>query len=501
MNYFIGVDIGTTGIRAGVYNEEFDLLGSGTGRSIIKQGPRKEIIQDPEDIYLETAGAVNKAIRSSGVEKKHIRCISFDGQMAGIMGIDKNWSAVTPYDSWLDTRCSDQVVRIQSKAKDLVIEKTGNIPSYNHGPKILWWMEQQPETFRNIYSFIPPAVYVAGRLCDLSGKDAFVDWSYLHFSGFADTGSLDWDAELTSLFQVPKEKLPKIVSPFSIVGNVTRENAELYNLPENCHVAAGCGDTVSCFLGTGAVDRGMAVDVAGTASVFALAVDRFVPDHEGLVYTGRSVLKDIWYSMSYINGGGLNLDWYKDTFTAGMGFTELDEGAMGLPAGSEGLIFIPHLEGRGYPNNPGMRGQWRGFTRNHTSSHFYRSILEGTAYEYALYMEKIKQLTYGPKETDRPAFTVRGVGGGAKSRVWNQIKADVLGCQYCTITREDVSILGQGIIASAAFGGEKNITETVQHIVKPKEVFQPDRERHERYREMILKYEQMLAQYETAKEQ
>ena len=214
MKLFIGVDIGTTGIRAGVYDEEFTLLGQGSGKSVIRKGPNNEIIQEAEEIFLETASAVKKAIHSSKADRRNIACISFDGQMAGIMGIDKNWSAVTPYDSWLDTRCSEQVARMQSKAKDLVIEKTGNIPSYNHGPKILWWKEQQPETFKRIHSFIQPAAYVAGRLCGLSGDEAFMDWTYLHFSGFADNRNLRWDDDLLRLFDVPKQKLPGIVSPF-----------------------------------------------------------------------------------------------------------------------------------------------------------------------------------------------------------------------------------------------------------------------------------------------
>jgi xylulokinase len=500
MNCFIGVDIGTTGIRAGVYNEEFVLLGSGTGRSIIKSGPRKEIIQDPEDIYSETAGAVRKAIESAGVEKNNIKCISFDGQMAGIMGVDEHFRAVLPYDSWLDTRCTRQVALLERKAKREIIEKSGNIPSYNHGPKILWWKEHEPEIFNEIKRFVQPAGYVAGRICGLGADDAFIDWSYLHFSGFADTEHLKWDDGLLDLFGVPIRKLPRIVSPFTVIGTVKTSEADIFGLPKGIAVAAGCGDTASCFLGTGALKQGIAVDVAGTASALALTVSRLVVDLEGLVFSSRSVDKDLWYSLSYINGGGLNLEWYKDTFTAGKGFAELDEEAAALPAGSEGLIFIPHLEGRGYPNNPHMRGQWRGFTRRHTSTHFYRSILEGIAYEYALYMDKIVRLTYGPKEIDRPAFIVRGVGGGAKSRVWNQIKADVLGCQYCTITREDVSILGQGIIAQAAFAGMQDVTETVQRIVKPKEIFNPDIKRHERYREMIPEYERILAQYETGKE-
>jgi len=163
MKLFVCVDIGTTGIRSGVYDEEFRLLGSGSGRSVIRRGAQNEIIQDPEEIYTETARAIREAVQASDVDNSSIVCLSFDGQMAGVMGIDKDWEAVTPYDSWLDTRCSDQVSFIKSRGQRKIIEKTGNIPSYNHGPKILWWKENNPEVFAEIEGFIQPSTWVAGR--------------------------------------------------------------------------------------------------------------------------------------------------------------------------------------------------------------------------------------------------------------------------------------------------------------------------------------------------
>jgi xylulokinase len=491
MNCFVGVDIGTTGIRAGVYDDELTLLASGAGRSFIKKGRYGEIIQDPEEIYRETADAVNSAIQSSKVRLGDIECISFDGQMAGIMGIDKEWRAVTPYDSWLDTRCSDQVDLLSRSARRTIIEKTGNIPSYNHGPKILWWKENVPEVFDRVVRFVQPSGWVAGRLCGLGGEDAFIDWSYLHFSTFADSKNLKWDKELLARFGVPQDKLPRIISPFTVIGKVNKQEAELFGIPEGVSVAAGCGDTISCFLGTGAIEDGIAVDVAGTASALSLTVSELVTDLEGLVFGARSVLQHLFYSMSYINGGGLNLEWYRDVFAPGKSFSALDEEIKRIPPGSEGLIFIPHLEGRGYPNNPDIRGQWRGFTRSHTREHFYRSILEGIAYEYALYKERIASLAGGSS-----SYIVRGVAGGSKSDVWNQIKADVLGCPYCTINRDDISTLGQAVVAAAAAGCLDDIIGTVKGIVKESRTFYPNKERHGLYQESIAGYKQMLSQYE-----
>jgi xylulokinase len=488
MNVFIGADIGTTGVRAGVYGEDFSLLGTGEGKSIIRRGRIGELYQDTDEIYTETAAAVRAALESAGVRETAVSAISFDGQMAGVIGIDESWNAVTPYDSWLDTRCSDQVSRIKRRAYDLVIERTGNIPSYNHGPKILWWKEMEPGLYKNIARFIQPGAYVAGRLCGLNAAEAFIDWTYLHFSGFARNRDLAWDEELLGMFDVDRQKFPRIVSPTTVVGRVDKEGAALFGVPEGTPVAAGCGDTASCFLGTGALKKGIAVDVAGTASVFALTTESFLTDRSGLVYCSRSVIEDLWYSMSYINGGGLNLEWFKDTFARDTSFEEMNRAIEDIPPGSNGLIFIPHLEGRGYPYEPHMRGQWHGFTRDHTRAHFYRSILEGIAYEYSLYKEKILGILGGGLH-----YSVRGVGGGAKSRIWNRIKADVLGCSYCTINREDTGILGQAMIAAAAVGHVEDLRSTAEKIIHKEDEIRPNADSVREYAACIERYKSHLA--------
>jgi len=487
MKVFIGVDLGTTGIRAGVYREDFKLLGIGYGKSIIKKGARGELYQEPEEMYSEAALSVSNVLKEAGVQGSEVACISFCGQMAGIMGIGVGWKPQTPYDSWLDTRCAPQVDIIKQKAQELVISKTGNIPSFNHGPKILWWNENEKKIFKSIKSFIQPSAYVAGKLCGLSEKDAFVDWTFLHFSGFADNKNLKWDEKLTSIFGVPPEKLPKIVSPFTIIGETVESSSKLFGIPAEIPVAAGCGDTASSLLGTGAVQTGIAVDVAGTASVFAMTTESMISDSYGLVYGARSVVEDLWYAMSYINGGGMNLEWFRDTFSPETSFKELDREAENIPHGSEKLIFIPHLEGRAYPSVPRMRGKWSGFTRTHTRAHFYRSILEGTGYEYALYKRRIENIL-----KSSTSYDVRVIGGGSKSRIWNQIKSDILGCPYSTLDREDVSLLGQALIAAKAAGYLKDIKDALRNVVKVKERFVPNEEFRNVYNEMIKIYENIL---------
>ncbi len=483
MNCFIGVDIGTTGIRAGIYNESFQLLGDGNGKSILIREDDGGIYQKPEDIYTETVMAIREALGKSGISPESVVAFSFDGQMAGIMGIDEHWNPVTPYDSWLDTRCSSELDYIMATARDKIIEKSGIVPSINHAPKILWWKNKRPEVFERISRFIQPAAWIAGLFCGLKAEKAFIDWTYLHFSGLADIEELSWSNELLEIFEIPLDKLPVIVSPFSVIGTLNREMAGVLGVPSGIPVAAGCGDAASCFLGAGGVKEGVAIDIGGTASVFSLTTNRMVVDYSALVYSSRAVSTNLWHVMSYINGGGQNLEWFVNNFARSTEFDRLNKEAEKLNPGCDGLVFVPHLEGRAYPPQPDMRGTWVGFTRKHNLYHFYRSILEGIGFEYLLYKNRILELIPGIKVSE-----VRAVGGGAKSDLWNKIKADILGVEYKTINREDIAILGQAFIGAKVSGVIEDVQEVVEKVIRIEKLFSPDVENHRLYTGLFEKY-------------
>lgn len=491
MEFFIGVDIGTTGIRSGVFDENFNLLGVGIGKSIVRKSENDEIYQDPEELLEETSIAVSESIRSSSVNPKMVKAISFDGQMAGIMGIDKTWNPVIPYDSWLDIRCSQEVDFMKKKAGRAVVKKTGIIPSFNHGPKILWWKRNAPEKYKKISKFIQPSVFIAGKLAGLKHEDAFIDWTYLHFTGFADNVNLKWDDLLTNTFGIEKEKLPKIVSPFTIIGHSNKEMSNKFGIKEGTLIAAGCGDTASSLLGSGVITPDSGADIAGTASVFVLSADKPIFDYTGTIYSARSVIKDLWYCMSYINGGGMNLEWFKNEFAQNRNFDDLNKEVNRIEPGSDGLIFIPHLDGRAYPPNSNLRGMWVGFRKKHTLYHFYRSILESVGYEYHIYLNRIREL-YGDKDLE---WVVRVIGGGSRGKVWNQIKADILGVKYRDIERDDVAILGQAFIAAIASGSKSNIKYIVSNVIKLGSMYLPKKEVSSRYELLFKRYKKLVENF------
>ena len=494
MTYLIGVDLGTTATKAAIFDSEGSLLASASQESVLHYPKPGWVEADPEGFYSSACSTIREAVSKSGVNPKEVKALSISGQMAGIMGIDAGWKPVTHYDSWLDMRCGDYVRYIQENFEEKVLRLSGLPTTVAHCAKILWWKNEEPDFYHSIKKFIQPSVYVAGRLAGLDAEDAFIDYTYLHFTGLYDAATTDWSPELCSQLDIPMESLPKIVEPWRVVGTISSRAARECGLGTDTAIAAGAGDQAAGFLGAGVVEPGIVIDVAGTASVLACCVDEYRPDNafKTLIFP-KAVPQDLWYPHACVSGGGLCLRWFRDNFTqpsqeALEDFYEtLDEESKEVPSGSDSLFFIPHLGGRGYPYDNRMRGAWAGLNWGHDRSHLYKSIMESIAYEYSHFL-KIEKSLFPEVEFKE----IRSIGGGSKSEVFNRIKANVLGIPYVGLTREEVGELGSAIIAGHSVGIFKDIKETSKSLVSTKSRIEPDMVMHRYYRELTELYSDLL---------
>ena len=495
--YLIGVDIGTMGTKAAVFDTQGNLLASAFEESILHYPRPGWVEQDPDDLYGSSVRTIQECVEKSGIAPADVAALAFDGQMAGIGAVDDEWGTPTPYDSWLDTRCKPYIEKMKPHAEQIV-QTSGGPPTYSHGAKILWWKDEQPEVFDRISKFVVPVAYVAGRLAGLKGDEGYVDYTHLNFSSFGDITRSVWDSELCGLFDVPVEKLPRIVEPWEIIGKLTAAAAADCGLREGTPIAAGCGDQAAGMLGAAMVEPGTVFDVAGTASVFAICVARYVPDtvHKTL-FTARLVPSDLWYALAYINGGGLNLRWFRDELAreeqaqakaeARDVYALLDQMAAQVPAGADSLLFLPHLGGRVCPSEPDLRGLWLGLNWSHSKGHLFRAMLEAVAYEYALYLSIEKSLL-----PDLDFREARVIGGGAASELWNQIKADVLGIPYVQLSRSEFAVQGAAILAGYAVGVFSDLKATARQFVHPTARVEPRPEYHEFYQPLAEAYAALI---------
>jgi xylulokinase len=347
------------------------------------------------------------------------------------------------------------------RAGDRVIELNGAAPFT--APRMMWWRDEDPELFARIDRVMNLVAYVTGKLGNLTRDEAFIEASYLSWHGLADTRNRCWSKELASTFDLPLEKLPRIVDACEVVGGLSEEAAGMCGIPSGVPLVAGVGDQVATYIGAGVVEAGYLMDGAGTFSVLGTCVDRFFADTRHRVWNVIAAPKSLglWYPVMYIGGGGLVHRWSADLFFehlmsqesphrktgSGIHYSVLDHLAGEVPAGSDGLIFVPHLFGRSCPEEPEMRGAWLGLTTSHTPAHLFRAVLESIAYDYAVSLEALRD--YLPEVDFKQ---VRVTGGGAASHLWTQIKASVLGIPYGGLQRSSMAAAGTALLGGHAVG-------------------------------------------------
>jgi xylulokinase len=448
MNAVIGIDLGTQGTKTALYREDGERLAEAFQCSEPHKPDPGTVEEDPEVQLGSVCTTIRECVEQSGIDDSDIVGLAIDGQMAGVIGVGEDGRNVTPYDSWLDTRCGPYITQMQERAGDEIVEKTGNVPSFNHGPKKLWWKHERPDVYANIVAFVQPGGYVAMRLCGLKGTEAFVDTTYLHFSGFADNRERCWDEALCNAFDFDRTKLPKIVEPSRVIGEVVPAMAEACGLKSGTPVVAGCGDTAASFLSCGATQPGICVDVAGTASVFAATTEVFIADTKSrMLGCGHSATPGLWHPYAYINGGGQNLEWFREIQGGGLTLVDLNGLAAKVKQRDDLPLFIPHLGGRVSPGWPNIRGSWAGLTWDHGPAELYRAMLEGVALEYGLYKDALLNLIPNFKLAE-----LRITGGGEKSTSWNQLKADVLQTSIVQIDCGSGAPMGSALLAGYGVG-------------------------------------------------
>jgi xylulokinase len=484
----IGVDIGTQGTKAALFTESGTCLSTAFRPSKLHRPDAKTVEEDPDHQLSAVCSSIRSCIKQARVGSSSIKAISIDGQMAGFIGLDANGKPVTPYDSWLDTRCARYIDIMAKKANREILEKAGCAPGFNNGPKMLWWKNERPKAYRNIAVFVTPGGHATMRLCGLNARKAFVDPTYLHFWSFADNQRKCWDRNLVIAFNIDETKLPSIVESNSIVGEIIPSMAKRCSLLAGTPVVAGCGDTSASFLACGAVHEGICVDVAGTASVFATTTSAFKADIKHMTMAcSKAVAPGLWHAYAYLSGG-MNLEWFRKEIAGGSkGFVELDRLASQVPLTDDLPLFIPHMSGRISPSWPHMRGAWANLSLTASMASLYRAVLEGVALEYGIYRNTLRSLF--PKLRLKE---LRVTGGGASSMIWNQMKANTLNLRVACLTKNEGAPLGSALLAGWGVGLFKDLGQTASQWIKPGKSVNPQKSDVAFYTRRLEQYVNLL---------
>ena len=495
--YLACVDLGTTYIKASLYDEAGFCAASDSMKTVAEYSRPGVYSQDADSFVAGTLRLLGRVLESSGKQAGDIAAIAFTGQMAGAVGVDRDWQAVTPWTNTLDTRHMPYGTRMLASHGDEILRLCGTNSPFM-APKMKWIEAEYPGDYGRARKFMILTSYVMGKISDTPVDEASMDRTYLTWTGVADIKNGVWSDQLCGDLGIDKDRLPRIVESTRVVGKLSAGSARICGLLPGTPIVAGAGDKPAGCIGAGIVTPGMMIDESSTVAALSVCVDRYASD---LRYRSLEIIpspvEGQYYGLFYIAGSGLTMEWFTDTFAqeekaeglrSGRSVYEvLEEKARKVPPGSDGLVSIGMLGGRALPSDPDIKGLWLGHAWSHKKEHFYRSLLEGFAYEYG-YCVKVIRETF----PEIGLSDIRSIGGGARSGLWNSIKADVTGLRYTSLDNSDFSLLGTSIIAGSAVGVHGDIRETALRFARETDETEPDPRRHDHYKRYVEIYESIF---------
>lgn len=478
--YLIGLDIGTTGVKGTVIDQGGHICASAAAEYLLSAPKPNWAEQDPEDWWNATLHVLKNLAASLGSAKSEIKAIGFSGQMHSLVLLDNDSRVLRPSILWCDTRTDAQCRSINEAIGEENLKSFVANPALEGFtlPKILWVREHEPEIYSRIAKVLLPKDYIRFRL---SGEFA------TEFSDAAGTLMLDvaarkWSKSMLSQFSIPTSWLPPVFESISIVGKLTQLISAVTGLREGIPLVAGGADNACAAVGCGVVKEGIVLASIGTSGVVLCPSLKPRMDPEMRAHTFCHSVSNMWYVMGVTLMAGGAFRWYRDTFTSGQvgvdAYEQLTQEAATVLPGSDGLFFLPYLMGERTPHRSATaRGAFIGATLSHRRQHFSRSVLEGITFAMRDSLEIIRRLGI-------PTRQIRVTGGGARSRFWRQLQADIYGSEVAMVGSVEGPAFGAALMAGVGTGVYSSIAEASEEIIPLTETIQPTQESsiyHERY--------------------
>lgn len=478
---FLGIDVSTTAAKALLIDGNGAVIAV-TSTPLTVSTPRPLWSeQDPHDWWEATAASIRRALAEAGAAAADVAAVGLTGQMHGLTLLDKENRVLRPAILWNDQRTGDECLEITERfGFERLLALTGNkmLTGFT-APKILWVRKHEPEVYRRVAHILLPKDYVRFRLTGEYAVDKADGAGMLLF----DLKRRTWAPELLDLLEIPAAWLPTPYEGPEITGAVTAEAAAHTGLRPGTPVVAGGGDQAAGAVGVGAIAPGIVALALGTSGVvFAATAEPYI-EPEGRLHSFCHSVPGMWHLMGVMLSAAGSLRWYRDTLAPGVAFDDVVTPAGDVPAGAEGLFFLPYLTGERTPHpDPLARGAFVGLTVRHTQAHMTRAVLEGVAFGLRDSLELIRSAG--------PIGQVRVTGGGARSALWRQILADVLNVELITVNTAEGAAYGAALLAGVGAGRWATVAESCAATIRPVEQTAP-------HAAHVPVYEQAYAHYRT----
>ncbi len=465
MNNFLGIDVGTTGLKVSLLSEHGQLIGSEYREYPILVPYSGYAEQDPKawwDGFINSCQTLKKKYPG---DLNSVAGIGICGQMHTQVYLDQENNILRPAITWMDQRSNGIVERInqERETKDLVFRETQNITTTTYtAPQARWVIENQPELWNKVAKILIAKDFIKFKL---TGQ-MVTDFSDASGTLLFNVKERAWSDEMFRFFGIPREKFPDVQPSDKIIGQVSPEASTLTGIKEGTPVCNGSTDNSASALGAGMIKPGQVTLIIGTAGVISVCSDHPLVDPQYRTLCWNYCLPDRWVTLGITQTAGESLNWFKNAFDKGkMGsrsgdvFEQYNQEIVGVPDGSEGVVFLPYLNGERTPYwDPAARGVFYGLNLSTEKAHFIKAIMEGVSFALRNNIETVESLGIEINQ-------VRAVGGGLKSEIWLTTLGKILRKQVITVSVPDTANLGNMLLCGSALGIFESLDQAVSEMV------------------------------------
>jgi xylulokinase len=484
MPLFLGIDTSTTSSKALLIDSKGEVVAVASSPHTLQTPKPLWSEQNPLEWWEAVSASIRSVLKKAGVEGDAVSAIGLTGQMHGLVLLNKAGEVLRPAILWNDQRTQAQCDEIHRRVgKERFIQITGNVALTGFtAPKILWVAQNEPEVYARAKHVLLPKDYIRYRLTGEYAMDKADGSGTVLF----DLKRRDWSDEVLTALDILRTWMPPTFEGPAITGRLTSEAAAATGLTAGTPVAAGGGDQAAQAVGVGAVKPGVVALTVGTSGVVFATTPAALIEPEGRLHAFCHAVPGMWHFMGVMLSAAGSLQWYRDTLAPHMSFDELLSEAESVPAGSEGLQFLPYLSGERTPHpDPLARGAFIGLTLRHRRGHMTRAVLEGVSYGLRDSFTLIKNAGLGEIRQ------VRASGGGTKSALWRQILASVLEAELVTVNTTEGAAYGAALLAGVGVENWPDVASACNIGVKVTGSTLPDPAQVDAYRKAYPIYQEL----------
>lgn len=482
MAYLLGLDAGTTSFKAVLFDDDGREVASASAEYALLT-PEPNIAEFETEKYWDICKLVLSEICQKA-DVRDLKALAISSQGETLILLDKDGRPLRRAIVWLDNRSDAEAEILRGEfGQRNAFEITGQpdiVPTWP-ATKILWVKRNEPDIFSKVHKYLLLEDYLIYKL---TGKFA-AEGSLLTSSLLFNVRQKVWWGKMLEFLGISEESLPEIRESGEGVEEISDQVARELGLPEDTLVVTGAFDQAASTIGAGNIKPGVITESTGAALAICATIDKPLFDQENRIPCHYHAVENKYYLLPWCQTAGMALKWFRDEFCQYEredAYKLMDEEASSVPPGSDGVLMLPHLMGAVCPEfNPNARGCYFGFSLSSTKAHFIRALLEAVALMLKKNLDILEELGIEIRE-------IRAIGGGARSDLWNHIKADVVGKPLVTVGTAETACLGAAILAGIGASVFPSIDAACGKMVQIRDRVFPDERNRAVYKAAYEKY-------------